>query len=307
MMPRMRIVDRALAAALPTVPRPVVRRVAERYIAGETLEHAVRCVRRLNGEGMRTTLDVLGEFIRRPDEADATAREYERVLQRIAAERLDSSVSIKLSALGMEIDPALARRHVEHLLDVAAGHGSFVRIDMEHSGLTEGTLDLYRALRAQGRDNVGVVIQSYLRRSLRDVRSLAALTPNVRVVKGIYVEPRRIAYRDMEIINRSYTRLVEELVDAGSYVAVATHDERVVYEALELLDRRGLGPDRYEFQFLLGVDEELRDILVSDGHPMRVYVPYGNAWYGYSMRRLKESPSIAGYIACDVAQTIAPG
>src|SRR4051812_48713462 len=219
MMPRMRIVDRALAAALPTVPRPVVRRVAERYIAGETLEHAVRCVRRLNGEGMRTTLDVLGEFIRRPQEADATAREYERVLERIAAERLDSTVSIKLSALGMEIDPTLARRHVEHLLEVAAGHGIFVRIDMEHSGLTEGTLALYRELRAGGRDGVGIVVQSYLRRSLGDVRALADLTPNVRVVKGIYVEPRRIAYRDMEIVNRSFVRLVEELLDAGSYVA----------------------------------------------------------------------------------------
>ena len=307
MMPRMRIVDRALVAALPTVPRTVVRRFAERYMAGETLEDAVRVVRDLNGRGMRATIDVLGEFIRRPAEAEKMAAEYERVLACIADEGLEASVSIKLSALGMEIDGALARRQIERLLDAASARSIFVRIDMEHSGLTEATLALYRELRAAGRDGVGIVLQSYLRRSLADVRSLAELRPNVRLVKGIYIEPRAIAFRDMEIVNRNFVRLLEELLERGSYVAVATHDERLVWEALDQLDGRGVGPDGYEFQMLLGVDPELRDILVRDGHPMRIYVPYGNAWYGYSMRRLKENPSIAGYIAKDVAAQITPG
>ena len=302
----MRIVDRALVAALPTVPRTVVRRFADRYMAGETLDDAARVVRDLNERGVRATVDVLGEFTRTAEEAEATAREYERVLERIGLDRLDASVSIKLSALGMEIDSVLARGLVGQVLDAAAERSLFVRIDMEHSGLTEATLALYRDLRGSGRRAVGVVLQCYLRRSLDDVRSLAPLRPNVRLVKGIYVEPRRLAYRDMEIVNRSFVRLLEELVETGCYVAVATHDERLVWEALDLLDRRGVGRDGYEFQMLLGVDEELRDILIDDGHPMRIYVPYGNAWYAYSMRRLRENPSIAGYVARDVAATITP-
>jgi proline dehydrogenase len=301
------LVDRAIAAMLPAVPRPVVRHFADRYMAGESLDDAVATVKALNRRGITATVDVLGEFVRRPEEANATRREYERLLEVIARERLDATISIKLSALGLEIDPPLARENAEALLRAADAAGTRVRIDMEHSGLTDATLRIFRGLREDGYDHVGIVLQSYLRRTLADVHALADLRPNVRLVKGIYVEPRRIAYRDMELINRNFVVLMEELFRTGSYVAVATHDERLVFEALRLVDKHGVPRERYEFQMLLGVDEELRDLLVAAGERMRIYVPFGEAWYGYSVRRLKENPSIAGYVARDVLHSLRPG
>jgi proline dehydrogenase len=299
--------DRLIAASLPAVPRAVVRKIADRYIAGETLEDAVATVRGLNALGARATVDVLGEFISRAEEAEQTATEYERALDAIAAGQLDATVSVKLSALGIEIDRALVDGTLARVLRSAARHRIFVRIDMEHSGLTDQTLDIYRDLRAGGRDDVGIVIQSYMRRAEADVAALADLTPDVRLVKGIYLEPEDVAYQAMPEINASYMRLLEQLVEQGSYVAIATHDPALLEGALNLIDRRRLGPDRYEFQMLLGVAEEARRRLIADGHRLRVYVPYGRAWYAYSVRRLKENPSIAGYVARDVVRTIVPG
>jgi proline dehydrogenase len=299
--------DRLVAASLPAVPRLVVRKIADRYIAGETLEDAVATVRGLNALGAMATVDVLGEFISRPEEAEETATQYERALDAIAAGQLDANVSVKLSALGIEIDRALVDRTLARVLRSARRHRIFVRIDMEHSGLIDETLDVYRGLRGAGHDDVGIVIQSYMRRAEADVAALADLTPSVRLVKGIYLEPEDIAYQAMPEINASYLRLLEQLVDQGSYVAIATHDPALLDGALNLIDRRGLGRDRYEFQMLLGVAEEARRKLISDGHRLRVYVPYGRAWYAYSVRRLKENPSIAGYVARDVVRTIVPG
>ncbi len=298
----MRIVDRAIASTLPAVPNRVVRHFAGRYMAGETLERAVEVVRQLNGEGVMATIDVLGESVHSADEAVATVVEYERVMDTIAAAGLDSNVSVKLSSLGLELDRDLAVANVERLVRSAAGE-SFVRIDMEDSSLTDATIEIYRGLRAAGLDNCGVVIQSYLRRSLTDVRSLAGLVPNVRLVKGIYVEPSSIAYTDPGTITRNFIELLEELVGAGAYVAVATHDPVVIDEALRVVDRHRLDHDRYEFQMLLGVAERLRAELVAGGHRMRVYVPYGTAWYDYAVRRLKENPSIAGHVARDVLRS----
>jgi proline dehydrogenase len=299
--------DRLVAASLPAVPRLVVRKIADRYIAGETLEDAVATVRGLNALGAMATVDVLGEFISRPEEAEETATQYERALDAIAAGQLDANVSVKLSALGIEIDRALVDRTLARVLRSARRHRIFVRIDMEHSGLIDETLDVYRGLRGAGHDDVGIVIQSYMRRAEADVAALADLTPSVRLVKGIYLEPEDIAYRAMPEINASYLRLLEQLVEQGSYVAIATHDPALLDGALNLIDRRGLGRDRYEFQMLLGVAEEARRKLIADGHRLRVYVPYGRAWYAYSVRRLKENPSIAGYVARDVVRTIVPG
>ena len=299
--------DRAIAATLPLVPRPVVRRFADRYMAGETLEDAVATVRRLNGRGVMATIDVLGEFIRAPEEAEATATAYERALDAIAAERLDATVSVKLSALGIEIDPAIADRTLARVLACAERHGIFVRIDMEHSGLTDRTLHVYRGLREEGHGHVGIVLQAYLRRTMDDVHALADLTPNVRVVKGIYVEPEEIAYHDPAAINGNFIRAVDRLVAGGSYVAVATHDRALINEVLALLDRRIVSRESYEFQMLLGVAEDVRHRLVAAGHRMRVYVPFGDAWYAYSVRRLKENPSVAGYIARDVMRSFVPG
>jgi proline dehydrogenase len=299
--------DRVIVAALPAVPRVVVRRIADRYIAGESLDDAIATVRDLNRDGALATVDVLGEFIRIPDEAEATATEYEHALDAIAAEQLGANVSVKLSALGLEIGHDLVERTLARVLASAERHGIFVRIDMEHSGLTDETLDVYRGLRAAGHDDVGIVIQAYMRRSAADLAALAELTPSVRLVKGIYLEPPDVAFQGMPEINASYLRLLEQLIDQGSYVGIATHDRSLVAGALELIERRGLGRDRYEFQMLLGVASDTGRRLIADGHRLRVYVPYGGAWYAYSVRRLKENPSIAGYVARDVVRTIVPG
>ena len=303
----MRTFDRAVAASLPLVPRTLVRRFADRYMAGETLEDAVATVRRLNSQDTMATVDVLGEFIRVPEEAEATTTAYERVLDAIAAESLDANISVKLSGLGMELDDALADRMVARVLAAAERHDIFVRIDMEHSGLTDRTLRLYRGLREAGHEQIGVVLQAYLRRTMDDVRALADLTPSVRVVKGIYIEPEEIAYRDPAAINGNYVRVVDRLLAAGSHVAVATHDRSLIDEVLALLERRAVPRERYEFQMLLGVAEDVRRRLASAGHRVRVYVPFGDAWYAYSVRRLKENPSIAGYVARDVMRSFVPG
>jgi proline dehydrogenase len=295
-----RIVDRLIATSLPAVPRPLVRRFADRYMAGETMQDAVDTVRALNAIGAAATVDVLGEFVHDIAQADRTATQYVEILSAIAREGLDANVSVKLSALGLEIDPELARSHVEQVVAAAAEHGNFVRIDMEHSALTDATLDVYRWLRERGHDNVGVVLQAYLRRTFADVRGLAELTPSVRLVKGIYIEPPEIAYTERTLVNRNFVALMNDLVERGCRLAVASHDEALVGEARRLADQRRLGADRFEFQLLLGVKENLRDSLIAAGHRVRIYVPYGEAWYGYSVRRLKENPSIAGYVARDV-------
>lgn len=299
----MRIVDRAIVSTLPVVPRPVVRRVASRYVAGETLDQAVDQVRALNAAGELATIDVLGEFAHSAEEAAATVGEYERAMDVMAEANVEANISVKLSALGLEFDRDLAYQNIARLIRAAAFHRSRVRIDMEHSGLTDSTLAIYRDLRAEGLDQCGIVIQSYLRRSLGDIRALAALKPNVRLVKGIYVEPKAIAYTDPGTIQRNFVELLEELLGVGSYVAVATHDQVLVDETLRVIDRHGLKAGAYEFQMLLGVAEPLRKELVRDGHRVRVYVPYGEAWYAYAVRRLRENPSIAGHVARDVLRT----
>jgi proline dehydrogenase len=300
-----RIVDRLIATSLPAVPRPLVRRFADRYMAGETMQDAVETVRALNAIGAAATVDVLGEFVHDIGQADRTATQYIEILSAIAREGLDANVSVKLSALGLEIDPELARTHVERVVAAAAEHGNFVRIDMEHSALTDATLDTYRGLRERGHKNVGVVLQAYLRRTFDDVRALAELKPSVRLVKGIYIEPPEIAYTERTLVNRNFVALMNDLVERECRLAVASHDEALVGEARRLADQRNLGADRLEFQLLLGVKENLRDSLIAAGHRVRIYVPYGEAWYGYSVRRLKENPSIAGYVARDVLRGLA--
>jgi proline dehydrogenase len=302
-----RIVDRLIASSLPAVPRPLVRHFADRYMAGETMGEAIDTVRRLNSLGAAATVDVLGEFVTDVAQAKDTAGQYVEILSAIARDGLDANVSIKLSALGLEIDPALTQSLVEQVVTAAAGHGNFVRIDMEHSALTDATLGVYRALRADGHDNVGIVLQAYLRRTFDDVRALAELKPSVRLVKGIYIEPPEIAYTERSLVNRNFVALMNDLVDRGSRLAVASHDEALVGEARRLVDQRGLTGEQFEFQLLLGVKENLRDALIAAGHRVRIYVPFGEAWYGYSVRRLKENPSIAGYVARDVLRGLAGG
>ncbi|MFL5952617.1 MAG: proline dehydrogenase family protein [Gaiellaceae bacterium] len=292
----MALLDRAIVRLLPAVPKPVVQRLSSRYIAGPTLDDAIRVVRKLNAKRKLATIDVLGEDVTNSDEARAIAGQYLDVLARVDDEGLDSNISVKLTGLGLELDEQVVRDNLEAVVQDAAARGNFVRIDMEDSSTTDRTLQLYRHLHAAGHDNLGVVLQAYLRRTLSDVPGL----DNVRLCKGIYVEPESIAFRDYEAVRANYIRSLEALVEQGSYVAIATHDEHLIRAALRTVRAAGLGHDRYEFQMLLGVRPERADALVEDGHRVRVYVPYGTHWYEYSVRRLQENPKMAGYVAADI-------
>jgi proline dehydrogenase len=301
------LLDRALVRMLPAVPKPVVRRISERYIAGEDLDDAVRVVRRLNVEGKLATIDVLGEEIANPDEARAIADAYRDALDAFDRERIDSNISVKPTALGLKLGYEVGKQNVLALVEHAAGYGNFVRIDMEDSSTTDDTLQLYRELRAAGHENVGVVLQARLKRTVSDVQALAELKPSVRLCKGIYLERPDIAYRDYEAVRANFVQALEALWDSGCYVGVATHDEYLVEQAQQGARRRGLGRDDFEFQMLLGVRPALGDALVREGHRLRIYTPFGRDWYEYSLRRLQENPRIAGYIATDTVNRLIPG
>jgi proline dehydrogenase len=291
----MSLVNRLIAHALPAIPRPIIGHFSRRYIAGPTLDDAVKVVRALNQSGVMATVDVLGEHLTRIAEADLALDSYLQLLDRIAEEGLDSNISVKLTALGLQVDEAVCLRHMQRLCTAAREHRNFVRIDMEDSSCTAATLEIHRALRRDFQ-NVGVVIQAYLRRSRADVQALAADRANVRLCKGIYVEPRAIAFRDREIVRQNFVDLLGILLGGGSYVGIATHDEILTWHAMRLTSELGLPREAFEFQMLLGVDDVLRRILVEAGYRLRVYVPFGAHWYEYSMRRLKENPDIVGHI-----------
>ena len=302
----MTIIDRAIVRALPAVPRQVVKRLSSRYIAGTTLAEACDVVRELNAHGKEATLDVLGEEVTLREEAIGLRDAYRRALDTIDEDGLRSNVSVKLTALGLKLDRGLCRADLAAVVEEAARFDNFVRIDMEDSSTTSETLALYRQIREEGHDNLGVVLQAALKRTLSDIGGLGNLRPNVRVCKGIYVEPPEIAYQEDEIIRLNFLDALEALFDIGSYVAIATHDDWLIGEALALVERRGLGRDDYEFQMLLGVRAELGDGLVRDGHRLRIYVPFGRRWYEYSIRRLQENPKIAGYVAIDTLKRLRP-
>ena len=300
------ILDRTIARMLPTVPKPLVHLLAQRYIAGATLEDACHVVRNANAQGKLATIDVLGEEINRDEESRAIAQAYRDVFETIERQGLDSNVSVKLTALGLKLDYDLCRENLESVVREAARRDNFVRIDMEDSSTTDDTLQLYRELREAGHKNLGIVLQAYLRRTLDDIRSLADLQPSIRLCKGIYVEPPELAYRGYEEVRANFVRALEALIDAGCYVGIATHDEWLVSEGRRIVARRGLGREEYEFQMLLGVAEPLGVRLVREGHRLRIYVPFGEHWYAYSLRRLQENPKIAGYIAADALGRLVP-
>lgn len=303
----MAIFDRAIVRTLPVVPKGIVRRISSRYIAGTTVEDACRAVEELNAEGKLATIDVLGEEITTWEEARHIGYEYGNVFRQIDERGLDSNVSVKLTAIGLKLDYGLCREILEGLVREAGRRGNFVRIDMEDSSCTDDTLRLYRELREAGLDNVGVVLQAYLRRTLDDVAALADLTPNVRLCKGIYVEPEEIAYHDFDEVRENFVAALEALLDGGSYVGIATHDEWLIGEGERLANELGRAPEEYEFQMLLGVRLERATQLADEGHRVRIYVPYGEHWYAYSLRRLQENPKLAGYIASDTLSRLLPG
>ncbi len=287
--------NRVLVTGLPVVPKPIVGRVASRYVAGETLDDAVRVVRSLNGQGAMATVDLLGEEVHEREKATAAVEEYLHVFDAIARERLDSNVSIKLTLLGLKIDEGFCRDNVARIAETAKGYGNFVRIDMEDSTCTDATLRIYHELQERY-GNLGVVLQAYMRRTLADIDALPVEGANVRLCKGIYVEPRSIAWKGYETVRANFVAALEKLILRGVYVGIATHDEYLACRAAALVDKHGLEPRQYEFQMLLGVDEELRRILIAAGHRLRVYVPSGRDWYPYSIRRLRENPEVARHV-----------
>ena len=291
----MSLFDKVVAASLPIVPKPLVRVFSGPYIAGETLDDQIRAVESVNRDGFMVASGILGEFVTRREEAEEAVTDYKSVLDAIAEKQLDSNIHIKPTHLGLKLDKEFCYHNVRAILDHAKIHHNFVRMDMEDSPTIDDTLELYFRLR-EDFDNVGCVIQARMRRSLDDVRRLANVGANVRLCKGVYLEPRERAYTDRQIIQENYVMLLDELLSAGCYVGIATHDELLIWEAYRLIDRLGLEPHQYEFQMLYGVERELRRIVRDAGHRLRVSVPFGPSWYPYSIRRLRKNPEIAGYV-----------
>jgi proline dehydrogenase len=272
---------------------PVLRRAARRFIAGERLDEALEAVARLNRQGLSTTLDLLGEDVTTPAQAEASGDAYVRIVDALRAHPANN-LSLKLTQLGLEVDAALCRRVLRRILDRAAP--MFVRIDMESSAHTDATLGLFEALWAEGRRNVGVVIQAYLYRSPTDVERLIALGARVRLVKGAYDEPPSVAYPHKRDVDAAFARLADRLLRDGTYPAIATHDERLIDHVCRTAEAAGIAQDRFEFQMLYGIRRDLHAALRRQGYRVRVYVPFGEEWYPYFMRRLAERPANVGFV-----------
>ena len=292
----MSLFSRLVVTTLPLVPKPLVGKVASRYVAGETLDEAVEEVKRLNSLGAVATMDVLGEEVSVRDKAEQAVAEYVHLFEAIDSHGLDSNVSIKPTLLGLKIDEGFCLQNIEKIAATAKKFGNFLRIDMEDHTCIDATLRIYHDL--QPRYGIlGVVLQTYMRRSLQDIEDLPGEGANVRLCKGIYIEPREVAWKGYQTVRQNFLLCLEKMLDQGVYAAIATHDEFLVCGAVGLLERFRVPHDHYEFQMLLGVDEQLRQILLDGGHRLRVYVPYGPDWYPYSIRRLRENPEVAVHVA----------
>ncbi|MBX3042597.1 MAG: proline dehydrogenase family protein [Candidatus Kapabacteria bacterium] len=290
------MLNQIVLKTLPIVPKSIVFLFAKKYIAGLKLENAINETKKLMEIGGSSTIDVLGEFVTTRERAVHETDMCMEVLDAISEHKLSTYSSIKPTSLGLGIDFDFGYENISKLVAKAKSLGIFVRLDMENSPYTTMTLDLYKKLRDAGFDNVGIVIQSYMRRSMDDVRALIDYKPNIRLCKGIYVESEKIAYKGYEEVRQNFRDLLDLMLDNGLYVGIATHDEPLIEYGLEAVKKRNLKKEDYEFQMLLGVREKRRDEILQMGHNLRVYVPFGEDWYGYSTRRLKENPAMVGHI-----------
>ncbi len=283
------------ATSNPLVSRAVqrfgMRLGAARFVAGETFDEAIPVLRGLNQKGLRTNTTLLGEGVRDEQTTRAVVDEYLTNLDRIAAEGLQTNIALKLTHLGLDLDPELAYRNVSEIAAHAQTHGNFIRIDMEESARVDDTLRIYRRLREDGHDNVGTVLQSYLYRTPDDLERLLPLSPNLRLVKGAYLEPPLVAYPRKADVDRAYVELAERMLTTGGFTAIATHDERIIDHVIAFTRRHGIGPDRFEFQMLYGVRPRYQVELARAGHRVLIATPYGPHWYLYLMRRLAERPA----------------
>jgi proline dehydrogenase len=269
---------------------------AARFVAGRTLDECVAVLRGLNEQGLYANTTILGETVEDPGQAGAVTAQYEEVIRRLVDEELRANVSLKLTHLGLELDEELAYANVERLVALAGGLGSFLRIDMEHSSVVDPTLRIYRRLREAGHDGVGAVLQAYLYRTAGDLAGLLPLAPNIRIVKGAYLEPAERAFPEKSAVDRSFVELVETGLLGGAYVAIATHDERIIARVREFAAERGIPRDRFEFQMLYGVRSALQREVAAAGYKVLVATPYGPDWYPYLMRRLAERPANVAFL-----------
>lgn len=281
----------------------IAKSFANRFVAGETLDTALAAVARLNGRGITASLDLLGESVHNETEARAAGDAYVAMLDRIKERQLNANVSVKLTAMGLDISEDLCVATMHRILQRAREYGSFVRIDMESSEYTQRTLDLFeQRLYPAYRDHVGIVVQSYLYRTFADVERAIQLKARVRLCKGAYKEPETVAYPAKKDVDSNYVRCMQELMLKGNYPGLATHDEAIITKAKRFAKEKNISRDRYEFQMLYGVRRDLQDRLVREGYRMRVYVPFGTQWYPYLMRRLAERPANVAFITGNVVK-----
>jgi len=293
----MSILNRLVVATLPYVPKTIVGAVSRRYIAGESLQDAVDQIKLLNNHGYSTTTDLLGEYISRLDEAAGNRTQIEQIFSAISSNSLNSTVSVKLSQMGLLIDPEACYTNVRSLVERASDQGNKLTIDMEDSSTVDRTLDIYFRLRSEGFHNVGMVSQAYLRRGGADLtRLISNGGGEVRLCKGIYMEPESIAFQGREEVRENFMALFEQLIQGGGFIGIATHDDVLLERTSDIIQKKGISSERFEYQMLLGVREDLRDRIRQQGYPLRVYVPFGEHWHPYSVRRLRENPALAGYV-----------
>lgn len=295
------MINKAIANVLPYLPKKLIWIFSKRYIAGETIEDGLRAARELNEQGIEVTIDLLGEFITRLEQAEENKQKYLEIIDRFSSEKIIGNFSLKPTMFGLLIDPAICKQHIEEIIQRAAERNTFIRIDMEDSQCVDQELELYKYMVQKFPKHVGLVIQAYLRRTLDDLIKAKDFrlngTPlNFRLCKGIYVEPEKVAFKKYEEIRQHYLEDLGHMLDNEMYVGIATHDKYLVDHALEMLQKKSISPNMYEFQMLYGVTPELRRSIVEKGHKMRVYVPFGKEWFGYSTRRLKENPKMASHI-----------
>jgi proline dehydrogenase len=293
--------NKMISKMLPHMPQKFVWIFSKRYVAGHTLDEAIKACKELNAQGIKITLDVLGEFIKTIDEAEVNKNEYLEVIETAQKNKIDGNYSLKPTMFGLLIDQEACYKYIREIVAKAASYNNFVRVDMEDTQCTDIEIELYRKLKKEFPKNVGLVVQAYLKRTLPDLENMMdmhseAVPLNYRLCKGIYNEPKELAYKDYNEINQHFLEDLEFIFKNKVYPGIATHDKPVVEGAYKLIEKYNVPKDKYEFQMLLGVTPELRKSIIDKGHNMRVYVPYGTKWFAYCTRRLKENPKMAGMI-----------
>lgn len=291
----MSLINSFIVKTTQLLPKSTVRIFAGKYIAGEELQDAINLVKKLNSEGIYATIDVLGESIKNKDEALSAKNKCLRVLDAIEENKLLSNLSIKPTQMGLAIDEEFAYQQIKEIVQRAKSYNNFVRMDMEDSSYTDGTIRIFKRVQKEI-GHVGIVLQAYLRRTLKDVEDLNKFGTNYRLCKGIYVEPESVAYKNRQEIRDNFLKALRLMLQNGNYVGIATHDDYLIENAYRTIKEMNIPKDKFEFQMLLGVKEDLRYKIRDDGYKIRIYVPFGKDWYAYSIRRLKENPQIARYV-----------